>query len=81
MSTPVHSPDPGVPQTADKAKVGGIVAAAVIAVVLFAALYFDGKNGTTWAKTIMTAVVAVAGGGATALSVYTKKNQRKGHRA
>lgn len=77
-----HSPDPGVPQTADKAKIGGLVSAAVIAVVLLVAFYFDGKNGTTWSKTILSVVVAVLGGGGTALSVYHKKNKplhKKGH--
>jgi hypothetical protein len=83
-----NSPAPGVPQTADKAKVGGIIAAAVLLVAVFLALYLDGKNGTNWAETLITVGIAVLGGGATYAGVFQTKNRetygvprkrRKGH--
>lgn len=70
-----QSPAPGTPQTADKAKVGGIIAAAVLVVAVFLALYFDGKNGTDWAETLIAVAVAVGGGGATYAGVFQTKNR------
>lgn len=75
--TPASSPDPGVPQTADKAKAGGTIAGGVLVAALFLALYFDGKNGTSWAETVTAVAVALAGGGATYAGVFQTKNRRK----
>ena len=80
MSTlpePAASPDPGVPQTADKAKVGLIVAAVLTVVALMLAFYFDGKNGTNFGEFLISMLGAAGVAVPTGLSVYKTKNRRK----
>jgi LPXTG-motif cell wall-anchored protein len=71
------SPDPGTPQTADKANVGGFVAGGLLLVALGLVFYFDGKNGTNYGELLLTLAIAIVGGGATHGAVYKTKNRRK----
>lgn len=73
----VDSPGPGVPQTADKAKVGAIVAGIGCTVLLFLVFYLDEKNGTNFTEFLLSVLgglgVAVPAG----YSVYKTKNRPK----
>jgi hypothetical protein len=69
------SPAPHVPQTADKAKVGGILSGAAVAVLMALAFYFDDRNGTNFTE-LLTAVLAGLGvGGATGKAVHKTANK------
>ena len=81
MTEPLtNSPAPGVPQTADKAKAGAVVAGVALGVALILALYFDGRNGTDFAEVLISVVVALVGGGAPGGAVFKTKNRAK-HKA
>lgn len=78
MATTPSSPDPAVPQTGDKAKVGGIVAGVAVAALVGAARYWDDRNGTNLVELLSSLGLGVAAGGGTGLAVYKTRNRAIG---